>query len=503
MPKPAEIPLEQALAAGVSEPFVRTLARLAAESPEAPLLTSGDRTVSRAEFEALTNRMGRAYVERGVALGHFVTLALPNSVEWFVHFVACWKAGAIPQPVSPRLPLAERQAIVELAESRIVVGADPGEHPGRECVPASFTPSPGTPDGPLPELISPARSAPTSGGSTGRPKLIVSGSPAEGSPSFSEWIFGYEPGERQLICGPLYHNAPIAHAVGGLLLGHHMAVLPRFDAEVVLDTIERHRITWLFLVPTMMLRLHRLMEEQGARDLSSVRVLFHGASKCPDWLKEAWIDRLGAGTVYELYGGTEAQSLTVISGEEWLAHRGSVGQAAFGDMAVFGEDGTELPAGQVGEIYMRPPVSFGSTYRYVGAEARTRDGWDTLGDLGWKDEDGYLYISDRRVDMIVTGGENVYPAEVEAALEAHPHVTSAVVVGLPDDELGSRVHALVHAEPAVPVDELLEFVSQRLVRYKIPRSVELMEKPLRDDAGKARRSAMRDEAIARLASQPA
>ena len=174
----------------------------------------------------------------------------------------------------------------------------------------------------------------------------------------------------QVVAGPLYHNAPVAHSIPGLLLGQHLVVLPRFDADALLDVIETYRVTWMTLVPTMLHRLHRALENGPARDLSSVRVLWHMAAKCPEWLKEAWIERLGPDVVVELYGGTEAQAIAVINGREWLEHRGSVGRPVVGEMKVLGEDGTELPPGEVGEIYMRPPAEIPLTYRYIGAEAR-------------------------------------------------------------------------------------------------------------------------------------
>jgi bile acid-coenzyme A ligase len=175
----------------------------------------------------------------------------------------------------------------------------------------------------------------------------------------------------------------------------------------------------------------------------------------------------------------------------------------FGEMRIEGTEGEVLPAGEVGEIFMRGPEGAPPSYRYVGAEARERGGWESLGDLGWMDEDGYLYVSDRRTDMILSGGSNVYPAEVEAALLEHPAVESAVVVGLPDEDLGQRVHALVHATGGLTDDDLRAFLADRLVRYKVPRSFRFVDQDLRDDAGKVRRSALRDQEAALLGSGPA
>ena len=493
----SEAELAELLAA---KPYVRLLAELAAADPSARALTVDGVTVTRAELESRSNQWARALAELGVGFGDFVTIALPNSVDYFLALVGTWKVGAVPQPVSPVLPQAERQAIVELAGSTVVVGADAADHPGRTCLPLGYAPPAGTDASPLPEVLAPAAKAPTSGGSTGRPKLIVSGAPAEASPAAISWLTGMLPGETQLVCGPLYHNAPLVNSIHGLILGHHVIVLKKFDAHAALETIGRFGVTYLQVVPTMLLRMHRLLEEapEGTYDLSSVRQLWHMAAPCPPWLKQAWIDRLGPEAVMELYGGTESQAVTRLTGTEWLEHRGTVGKPFFGEMKVLDDEGNELPPGEVGEIYMRSPDGAPKSYRYIGAEAKTRDGWDTLGDLGWKDEDGYLYISDRRLDLILSGGANVYPAEVEAAIESHPDVLCCVVVGVPDEDLGQRVHAVVQTEAALDEDALRSHLADRIVRYKIPRSFELTTEALRDDAGKVRRSAVRDAVTARL-----
>lgn len=186
----------------------------------------------------------------------------------------------------------------------------------------------------------------------------------------------------------------------------------------------------------------------------------------------------------------------MISGAEWLEHRGSVGKVRMGEMKAFDEDGNPLPPGQVGEIYMRRPEGAPPSYKYIGATAKTLPGgWESLGDIGWFDEDGYLYLADRRTDMILVGGSNVYPAEVEAALEEYPGVLGCAVIGLPDDDLGNIVHAIVHARPEVTEEALRVHLKDRLVTYKQPRSYEFTDEPLRDDAGKVRRTALREARI--------
>jgi bile acid-coenzyme A ligase len=245
-------------------------------------------------------------------------------------------------------------------------------------------------------------------------------------------------------------------------------------------------------------RIWRLPEDVRAKyDVSSLKTVWHLAAPCPPWLKEEWIRWLGADVIWELYGGTEGLATTVISGAEWLAHRGSVGRVALGGvMKAFDADGNELPLGQTGEIYMKRAEGVPATYRYVGATARTLpDGWESIGDIGWFDDEGFLYLADRRTDMILVGGANVYPAEIEAALEEHPLVASCAVIGLPDDDLGNRVHAIVQPRGELTSEELQGHLADRLVIYKRPRSFEFVSEPLRDDAGKVRRTALRDERI--------
>jgi bile acid-coenzyme A ligase len=243
----------------------------------------------------------------------------------------------------------------------------------------------------------------------------------------------------------------------------------------------------------MMQRIWRLPEDVRERyDLSSLRIVFHLAAPCPEWLKRAWIEWLGPERIWELYAGTEAQMVTVIKGDEWLEHPGSVGRPVYGELRILDSDGREAPVGEMGEVFMRAPEGT-TTYRYVGATARTVDGWESLGDMGRVDADGYLYLGDRSADMILVGGANVYPAEVEGALDSHPLVASSCVIGLPDEDFGNRVHALVETTGPVTDDELRAHLGERLVPYKIPRTFERVAEPVRDDAGKVRRAALRAE----------
>ncbi len=481
-------------------PISTQVSALAAADPDAPAVTCDGRTLTRAELDTSTNRLARAYAELGVGVGDYVSIAMPNSIEWLQSVIACWKLGAVPQPLSARLPDAEFTGILDLKPRTLIVGrVDPrGDVPS---VPADFVPDAALSDAPLPEAVSPVWKSMTSGGSTGRPKLIEAGGDSRIPPVIGLPL-GMADGDVNLLSVPLNHNTGFTTAAAGLLMGHHLVVMPRFEPQEFLRLINEHRVTFLATVPTVMQRLLPVYRaDADAYDLSSIRRFWHLASPCPPAMKQAWIDILGPEVVWELYGGTELQALTFISGTQWLEHPGSVGVVVAGEMKVLDDDGNECPPGVVGEVYMRPAPGSAPTYRYVGTTAKSRDGWDSLGDLGhFRDfgADRYLYLSDRRVDMFTVGGRNVYPAEIESALAEHPDILSCLAVGIRDGDLGQVPYALVQAATDLDEAAVRAFLSERLAGYKVPRMVEFVDRPLRDDAGKARRSAVRDEVIARL-----
>ena len=334
----------------------------------------------------------------------------------------------------------------------------------------------------------------SSGGSTGQPKIIVDHLPGLFDPAAPMLLQQVD--DVILNPGPLYHNAPFIGTHWALFTGGHVIEMARFDAAEWLRLVALHKVGWVNLVPTMMNRIWRLPDDiRSNADLASLRVVFHMASACPEWLKQGWIDWLGAERIFELYGGTERQGNTIISGEEWLARRGSVGRIQPGSgLRILRADGSECDTGEIGEIYFLPDEGRNASYHYIGAQAKAIGEWESLGDLGRIDHDGYLYLSDRRTDLIVSGGANIYPAEVEAALDAHPAVRSSVVIGLPDDDMGQRVHAIVERDETLPLndEQLLAFAAERIARYKLPRSIEFVDYPLRDDAGKVRRSRLRE-----------
>src|SRR4051812_19058292 len=306
--------------------YAQHLTDLAAADPDRPAITCGDESVTRAQFDEAANRLARDFATLGVSNGDMVTVALPNSVAWFVSVAACWKLGAIPQPVSSRLPARELDAIVELANPTVVVGAEPGTFPDRVCLPTGYDPPLEIDGSPLPDAVSPAWKAPTSGGSTGRPKLIVSGDPSTLDPDQPSALL-FERDGTFVLPGPLYHNGPIVWSCAALLHGNHVVVLPRFDAEETLAAIDQHGAQVVYLVPTMMKRIIRLPEDVRARyDLSSLRWVWHLAEPCPMWLKQEWIDWLGPERIIELYGGTEGPNATLITRPEGLRHPRSGGR---------------------------------------------------------------------------------------------------------------------------------------------------------------------------------
>lgn len=469
--------------------------------PGRPALIMGENSLSRRELDQRSNRLAWAMMEHGVKPDDFVTIALPNGFEFFIACFAAWKCGATPNPVSARMPVAEMQAAVDLAAPALMIGG-PEEIRVRKWLPADFDAS-AWPDTQPPSRIARYWKVIGSGGSTGKPKLIVSHVPAQFDPR--SVALGQQVDGTILNPGPLYHNGPFMCSMLALYAGNSIVIMERFDEREALRLIERHKVDFVFFVPTMMNRIWRLDDEREQYDVSSIRTILHTASVCPVWLKQAWIDWLGPERILEGYGATEQQGGTMITGTDWLRHQGSVGRALPGaTIQILDPDGRPLPPGEIGEIFFQPDDPARTTYHYLGAEARTVGHAQTAGDMGWLDEDGWLFIADRRTDMIVSGGANIYPAEVEAVIDACPAARSSVVVGLPHDDMIAIAHAIVQIAPdadtAAAEAELRGFLKERLVPYKIPRSFEFVRESLRDDAGKVRRSQLRDERIARLAT---
>ena len=463
---------------------------------DTPALIIDGRTLSFAEMEAAANRFARHLRARGVGEDDRVVLCMPNRAELIQAIFALWKLGAIPCPISYRLVEGEFSALIALVDPRCVIGDVSTHATARPFIDVDWPLPDGLSADPLPSAIATPGKILASGGSTGRPKLIV-------DPLPSIWgrdkASSYRPaGITVLNAGPIYHTAPFNYCNVAMVEGSTIVCMRNFEPMEWLRLVEARRPDMVSLVPTMMSRIAKLPSDvTRAADLSSIQTLFHSAAPCPPEIKRWWIDRLGPEKILEIYGGSERLGATLIYGHEWLAHPGSVGRPAPGDeIVILDDDGSVLPPRQIGEInFRRRATGPGTNYRYIGAEPRTRGDLDSFGDLGWVDEDGYLYIADRRTDMVIVGGMNVYPAEIEAALEIRDDVLCCAVIGLPDEDIGNRLHAIVELAGGVaePKDGLAFFAAElrSLAAYKRPRSIEFTRKRIRDDAGKVRRAALR------------
>jgi bile acid-coenzyme A ligase len=477
------------------ETFGRRVARLAAEHPEKPAIifapqAGGERVVTWREYERRSNQIARLLAERGVDERSLVVVGVWNSPEMILVMTAAWKLGALALPLRAILPPRERNQILDIAQPALVFAgwdnlAWPLLRPDDLSFADAYDDAPLASDPPHPGK------AIASGGSTGRSKIIVDRTwhPVRYPERASR--LGSEHGQVQLLAAPLYHNSPVLSAFGGLADDHTLVVMERFDAARAVDLIERYRVNYAYMPPIIMRRI-MLLPDIAERDLSSIEAIQSSAAPCPEWLKRAWIERIGAEKVYEVYGSTEGIGATIIRGDEWLEHPGSVGRPSGCDLRILDAEGHDVPVGEVGEVYMRP-ASGHATFEYVGAASArvTPDGFLTVGDLGWVDNDGYLYIADRRVDLIVSGGANVYPAEVESALGEHPGVADVAVIGVPDEEWGRRVHAVVQPlDPSMPplAGDLDVHCRERLTSYKVPKTYEFLSSLPRNEAGKIRRS---------------
>ncbi|MBO9512703.1 MAG: AMP-binding protein [Variovorax sp.] len=338
-------------------------------------------------------------------------------------------------------------------------------------------------------------------GTTGRPKAVMRlpGTPQQhaGSKRVRAMASQAREGMRTAVVGPLYHAGPNAAARVALDMAERIVVLPRFDAEQLLKTIETHRITHLSLVPVMLVRLLKLPAEVRARyDVSSLENVTHGGSPCAPEVRRAMIDWWGP-IISETYGSTETGLVTFVTAQEWLARPGTAGRPFPGmSIRILDAEGRPLPAGEVGEIYVDPgDNALPFTYRNNEASRRAieRDGHVTNGDVGYIDAEGYLYVTDRKRDMIISGGVNIYPAEIEHTLVASPEIADCAVFGIPDAEFGEAVAAAIVRAPGSRITDaqVRDWVRQRLAGYKVPRHVEFHEALPREGMGKVFKNQLR------------
>jgi bile acid-coenzyme A ligase len=436
-----------------------------------------------------SSQLAGALAARGLRQGDRLAIALRNSPQFLFSVLAAWKLGAVPVPIRWDVPDWELGRLREVVDA--VVFLQEEDIPWLEA----------TADDPVPELpdaISPFFNGTCSSGSTGTPKVILSERPGLYSPTlgltFAE-IFGAEVSHPQTVLVPtaMYHTNGFT-TLYNLVAGARLILLQKFDAARVVDVIERYRATNFTATPTM---LQRIADLPGIddRDLSSVEFFIQGAAMMPPALVHRWAKLIGAERIIMAYGSTEGLGLSALRGDDWMNHQGSVGRGIRGtEVRILGDDDTDLPTGEIGEVFMRTPDSPGSRYLGTAPKIRTTpDGFGTVGDMGYLDDEGYLYLSDRRVDMIVSGGANVFPAEVEAALIDHPGIADVVVVGLSDPEWGRRVHAIIEpADHGAPPStaEVRAYAKTRLAAYKVPKTVEVVDTIPRSAATKVNRGAL-------------
>ncbi|MDT5141076.1 MAG: bile acid-coenzyme ligase [Mycobacterium sp.] len=475
-------------------PFGTKLAELAEQRGDEPAVTivaldGTAHSLTFGELDARANQWGRALAANGADMGSLVALAIPNSQHLVLATLGCWKIGAVPIPMHWDLPEWERNRVREVIGPAVVV-----DEKSRWDLDARAAGESGSP---LPAAVSPTANGICSSGSTGVPKVILNLAPSlwtqqHGEPFLSNWTPVAQP-QTIMVPAPVYHTNGFATFLF-LLAGDHLVVLEKFDAALVLDVIERYRITNFTATPTMLARI-AARPDVRQRDLSSVVFILQGAAVMPPSLLQAWFELLSPEQIVTAYGMTENLGLTALRGDEWLAHPGSVGRG-FRDTEIRILDANKKPLGpdEDGDVYLRAPMSAG--YRYLGGAPplpSTEDGFRSAGDIGHLDADGYLYIVDRRVDMIITGGANVFPAEVESALAGHPGIADVVVIGLADAQWGRRVHAvvqLVGSSTPLTEREVIAYAKTRLAAYKVPKTVEFVGEIPRTAATKVNRSAM-------------
>ncbi len=503
----------------------------AESNPDKPaaVFGNGDVAVSYGALEERSRRLALAFRAMGLEPGDGVAVLLANEVEFFEVFWACHRAGLYFTPLNFHLMGAEARYIVDDCDAKVFIASVPHAEiaqyaaEGNEKLRARFAIG-GSIDGfddYEDVLASVSASAPLDGalegatmlyssGTTGRPKGVRAPLPgtSAGDPKALmavlgfKALFGLDENDRYLSPAPLYHAAPLMFCSVQQRIGATPYIMPRFDAELALNMIQDQAISTSQWVPTMLRRLLQLPEEvRASKDVSSLRLAIHAAAPCPAPVKQSMIDWWGP-IIVEYYAGTEGGG-TLIRSDEWLRHRGSVGRHwSGGTIHILDENGAELSTPRAeGAIYFEAPEQASRRFRYHKDDEKTagayRGNLFTLGDVGYLDEEGYLYLTDRKAHMIISGGVNIYPQETEDVLLTHPKVDDCAVVGVPSEEMGEEVKAVV-----VPLDadagpelerELIDFCREQIAHYKCPRSIDFETDLPRQPTGKLYKRLIRDK----------
>jgi long-chain acyl-CoA synthetase len=492
----------------------------AARRPDQPAFVSPHGSRTYAELDAGANRLARALHEAGLRPGDAIALVCRNRPEFAEVHAAAARSGLRLTPVNWHLTGAEMAYIIDDCEAKAIVAdaafaaavADAAEANERLLVRLAVSgvirgfssyddAVAGANPAPLDEPVL-GRSMLYTSGTTGRPKGVDRQPRPLAESALYQRIFAaaaMQPGDVHLCTGPLYHAAPLSFSLAlPLLYGMTVVAMDGWEAAETLRLIEAHRVTHTHVVPTMFHRLLALPEEvRAAHDASSLRFVLHGAAPCPVEVKQRTIDWLGP-VVFEYYAATEGGG-TFVDSHEWVAKPGTVGKPVEDDLIrIYDDRDEQLPAGEIGTVFIR---ATSSPFRYFKDEAKTesayRGDYFTLGDHGYLDEDGYLFLTGRIAELIISGGVNIYPAEVDAALLTHPAVADAGTIGVPDEDWGERVVAVVELKPdfapsATLADELVAWCRDRLAHFKCPRSIEFVAALPRHDNGKLYRRRLRE-----------
>jgi long-chain acyl-CoA synthetase len=469
------------------------LAAAVRERRDHAAFVAGDTVVTYGDFARRVRRAARLLAARGVEADDRVAIMLPNSVPFFEVWAAAGELGASVVLVNRHLKRDELDYILSDSQAKTLVDDLDGYERELAAIPAEGDDS----------LTIAALAPPVfyTSGTTGRPKGVVHGT-FDGERAVLAQrgqvaLWGWTRDDVYILSGPAYHAGPGGFVMAALFVGATSVILPTWDAREWLRLVERHHVTLSFMTPAHFIRILEVPEEERARyDLSSLRVIAHGGAPCPVPVKRRIIEALGATEVWELYGASEGGA-TRISPSEWLARPGSVGLPWPGvEVRVLDDDGNALPTGETGLVYIAP--AGGARFHYHDDVAKTegawRDGAFTVGDIGYVDADGYLYLTDRASDMVISGGVNIYPREIEDVLYTHPAVVDCAVFGVPDERFGEALKAVVELRAAATVEALQSHVASALADYKVPKQFEVVDELPRHPNGKVMKRWLREQA---------